>query len=146
MITPNPSDDLLFKTLFILWYIWKARNDNIINRRNWTSHQIHQAAKAHMHTHLEALHDKAAPALILQPRDDVNLAALPTNNSGMPNSIAGTSRGQAHREATASVHFDRFLIPFRTTLQGYRCYIDASTQPDNANPITCRAGLGIFYG
>ena len=58
MTTPNPSDDILSKTLFALWYIWKARNDNRFNKRTWTSSQIHQAAKAHMHTHLEALQKK----------------------------------------------------------------------------------------
>jgi len=58
MTTPNPSDDILSKTLFTLWYIWKARNDNRFNRRTWTSTQIHQRAKAHMHTYLEALQKK----------------------------------------------------------------------------------------
>ena len=122
----------------------KARNDNRFNRRTWTSLQIHQAAKAHMHTHLEALQEKETPAVIHLTGDDVNLTALSTNNSGMSNSTTGTRRGEAHREATIDVHSDRFLIPSPTTLQGCRCYIDASTQPDNINSIPCRAGLGIF--
>jgi hypothetical protein len=42
LLTTNPSDDLLCKFLFILWYIWKARNDNRFQRRTWTSWQVHQ--------------------------------------------------------------------------------------------------------
>lgn len=33
LMTNNPTEDLLCKVLFILWYIWKARNDNRFQRR-----------------------------------------------------------------------------------------------------------------
>ena len=110
MTTPNPSDDILSKTLFTLWYIWKARNDNRFNRRTWTSTQIHQRAKAHMHTYLEALQEKETPAVIRQPRNDDNLSAPSTYNSGTSNSNAGSSRGEALGEATSDVQSDRLLI------------------------------------
>ena len=58
LITPNPTDETLYKSLFLLWYIWKARNDNRFQRRTWTSSQIHQAANAHMNTHLAALNEQ----------------------------------------------------------------------------------------
>jgi hypothetical protein len=57
LITNNPSESLLCKTLFTLWYIWKARNDNRFQRKTWTSFQVHQAANAHMQTHLSVIQE-----------------------------------------------------------------------------------------
>lgn len=37
LLSTNPTDDLLCKSIFILRYIWKARNDNRFQRKNWTS-------------------------------------------------------------------------------------------------------------
>lgn len=33
LITNNPAEDLLLRTMFILWYIWKARNDHRFQRK-----------------------------------------------------------------------------------------------------------------
>jgi ribonuclease HI len=57
LITNNPSDATLCKTLFTLWYIWKARNDNRFQRKTWTSLQVHQSASAHMQSHLDAIYE-----------------------------------------------------------------------------------------
>jgi len=119
MLTPNPCDDLLFKTLFVLWYIRKAHNDNRFNRRTWTSLQIHHAAKAHMRTHLEALHENEAPTVIHQSGDDVNQTTLFTNISGMSNFAVGTSRGEALREATFA---DSFPYHFTRIPMLHRCF------------------------
>jgi len=51
----NLTDEILCKNFFLLWYIWKARNDKRFQRRTWTSHQIQQAANAHINSHLDAL-------------------------------------------------------------------------------------------
>lgn len=51
-----------------------------------------------------------------------------------------TSQENIYCTATA----DRFLVPFPTLLQGTRCYVDASTQPDLAISTPRDAGLGIF--
>lgn len=60
LITPNTTDDLLCKTFFILWYIWKARNDNrLFKRKTWRPWQVHDAVSANMTTHLVALRDQA---------------------------------------------------------------------------------------
>jgi hypothetical protein len=37
LITANPSEERLCHFLFTLWYIWRARNDNRFQRKNWTS-------------------------------------------------------------------------------------------------------------
>ena len=57
LISPTPSDDTLCNTLFTLWYLWKARNDNRFQRKTWTSFQVRKAAQAHMHNYAQAFHD-----------------------------------------------------------------------------------------
>jgi hypothetical protein len=54
LLTPDPTEATLSKNLFLMWYIWKARNDKRFQRKNWTSFQVHKAAKAHLETHLTA--------------------------------------------------------------------------------------------
>ena len=55
LIIPNNADDeILTRTILLLWYIWKARNDNRFNRKTWTAWSVHQAAKSHAYVHLQA--------------------------------------------------------------------------------------------
>lgn len=172
LITPNPSDDSLCKFLFILWYIWKARNDNRFQRRTWTAFQVHQAAKAHMHTHLSALRDNGDNSqdhstTTLNPattpghiHDDTATTAA---SQGLPSfagnqgpqqqeaaapstniSLAGINQVSLQGNILSTAAMDRFLVPFPTLLQGTRCYTDASTQPDLAASVPREAGIGIF--
>jgi hypothetical protein len=43
----NLTDEKLSEVLFILWYIWKARNDNRFHRKIWTPFQVLMAAATH---------------------------------------------------------------------------------------------------
>jgi hypothetical protein len=54
IFTTNPTEVSLTKTLFLLWYIWKARNDKRFQRKSWTSFQVHNAAATHFQTNLSA--------------------------------------------------------------------------------------------
>jgi hypothetical protein len=36
----NLTDEKLSEVLFLLWYIWKARNDNRFHRKIWTPFQM----------------------------------------------------------------------------------------------------------
>lgn len=55
LITPSSTDDLLCNTIFTMWYIWKARNDNRFQRKTWNPWQVHHAVAAHLNTHKQAL-------------------------------------------------------------------------------------------
>jgi ABC-type nickel/cobalt efflux system permease component RcnA len=55
LITTTATEDALSQFLFIVWYIWKARNDVRFQRKNWTSFQVLRVAQAHKQTHISAL-------------------------------------------------------------------------------------------
>jgi hypothetical protein len=148
LISPNPTDEILCKTLFIMWYIWKARNDNRFQRKTWTSSQVHHAANAHMNTHFSALREQKENKSVQQPTP-----AMPRNivTSGINSSNAGTQRIQQQhadhsRQGTDDTTIDdqgimdshaginqatlqenkqsitmtnRFLVPSPTLLEGY---------------------------
>jgi hypothetical protein len=67
LITPNSSDELLCKTFFTMWYIWKARNDNRFQRKTWHPWQVHHAVVAHLNTHMTALWEVTEGTEIQQP-------------------------------------------------------------------------------
>jgi len=52
LINDNTPDTILCKTVYILWYIWKARNDYHFNRKEWSPSQVHKAVEGYM-AHLE---------------------------------------------------------------------------------------------
>jgi hypothetical protein len=58
ILPPNSTDQNMTKTLLLLWYIWKARNDQCFQRKVWTSMQVHHAAQAHFNTNLTAWSDQ----------------------------------------------------------------------------------------
>jgi len=54
LIIPNNADDeMLTHIILLLWYIWKARNDNRFNDKTWTAWSVHQAVKSHAYVHLQ---------------------------------------------------------------------------------------------
>ena len=54
LIIPNNADnEMITQTTLLLWYIWKARNDNRFNDKSWTAWSVHQAAKSHAYVHLQ---------------------------------------------------------------------------------------------
>jgi ribonuclease HI len=110
--------------LFLLWYIWKARNDNRFQRKTWTTNQIKLAAAAHINAHLDALQNPVSP-----PLQDISLY---TNNT-----FAGTE--QRSFQTT-----EPLLVSFPSSFAGTRCYTDAATLPDNNTSGTRQAGLGVF--
>lgn len=81
LITPSPTDEILCKTIFTLWYIWKARNDNRFQRKTWNPWQVHHAVAAHLNTHKLALLQVTECGRTDPP--------LTTNSSGMTNTNAG---------------------------------------------------------
>jgi hypothetical protein len=48
----------MIKTLLLLWYIWKARNDQHFQRKVWTFMEVHHAAQAHFNTNSNAWGDQ----------------------------------------------------------------------------------------
>jgi hypothetical protein len=109
-----------------------------------------------MHTHLEALKEQVVTTAPYQPRDDattiqhaqqasssdptlpqpVQTAATlsPPAAQGMNDLSADLNQAGIHTVGVSPVVIDRFLISHPTNLQGTRCYIDASTHPDQLNP------------
>jgi len=55
LLQHDTTKKALCNNMFLLWYIWKARNDKRFQRRTWTANQVQQATTAHMHAHLDAL-------------------------------------------------------------------------------------------
>jgi hypothetical protein len=45
LFSPYPTEQTLTKTLLLLWYIWKVRNDQRFQRKIWTSLQVHRATE-----------------------------------------------------------------------------------------------------
>lgn len=60
LISDAISDNLICKILTTLWYIWKARNDKLFHQKTWTPIQVHNAAAAHLNTHIQAILPQAA--------------------------------------------------------------------------------------
>jgi hypothetical protein len=61
LLTTHPTKATLTKNLFLLWYIWKARNDSRFQRKNWTSFQVHNAAATHFQANLSAWEEHKQP-------------------------------------------------------------------------------------
>lgn len=115
LIPQHATEDTLVRTLFTLWYIWKARNNLHFNRKQWTPSQVHQAAQSHINNHY--------------------LAALPT----APGATSCTpARLQPQHQHATNIRIsynpqqvNNYTIDTLACLQGTRCYIDASTEADN---------------
>jgi hypothetical protein len=58
ILPPNSTDQTMTKTLLLLWYIWKERNDQRFQRKVWTSVRVHHAATTHFNTNLTAWGDQ----------------------------------------------------------------------------------------
>jgi len=109
--------------MFLLWYIWKAHNNNKFQRKTWTANQIQLAAATHINAHLDALQNP-----ILPPLEDLS------------HYTKNISAGTGQRFSAT----DPFLVSFPSSIAGTRCYTDAATLPDNNTFVTKQADLGVF--
>jgi ribonuclease HI len=66
------------------------------------------------------------------------------DDQGIMDSHAGINQATLQENRQSITMTNRFLVPSPTLLQGYRCYTDASTQPDLAFSNPRDAGIGIF--
>jgi hypothetical protein len=107
----NLTDEKLSEVLFILWYIWKARNDNRFHRKIWTPFQVLMAAATHRTNYLEAT---------MQTGDNIE------------NQL---SLQQTHLSTSSPLHCrNESDNPNIANTPHFLCYTDASTIPDNTNP------------
>jgi hypothetical protein len=65
-------------------------------------------------------------------------------NQGINSPHAGATNFSAQEVGTSTSLTDPLLVPFPSSLQGPRCYTDASTQPDQSIAVPRDAGIGIF--
>jgi ribonuclease HI len=54
LLPSNATHQTLTQILLLLWYIWKARNDQHFQRKVWTFMQVHYAAQAHFASNSQA--------------------------------------------------------------------------------------------
>jgi hypothetical protein len=141
----------MVKILYILWYIWKARNDKKFNNKNWTIWKIHHAANADCQVTRSVLQDVIHSSITEQTSHLTH-----QNEVHLP----GCTNMQEHRRT----NIEEDHIPFRTyqhfcrdmpqlplyrictpaMLQGLNIYTDASIPPDQTIMVNHNAGLGVF--
>lgn len=101
-----------------MWYIWKARNYNIFQRKTLTDFQVQKAAAAHKQTFLSAWQEQCQP----EPHHGFCLS-----NSAQP----------------PTVH--RYLVDLSFAFSGIRCHLDASILPDLPDNTSRPACLAFSY-
>ena len=121
LINDNTPDTILCKTLYILWYIWKARNDYCFNRKEWSPIQVHKVVESYM-AHLE----------LNSPQTSVSFSQPIGMQSPVLQVTNSTSGG------------NQYFCSNLVFLQGSRCYVDVSIALDNHNINTNVARLGMF--
>jgi hypothetical protein len=129
LITSTPTEQILCQTLFLMWYIWKARNDNRFQRRTWTPFQVHKATAAHMQTHLSAWEEHHKCPAAHHHNYSSFAHQPPTFNSTIPD-------------------HDNINHPFyqmHCPSSGVICYTDASISPDVYSPRLRQVGTGIKF-
>jgi ribonuclease HI len=151
IITSHTSDDEIVKTLYILWYLWKARNDKRFSNKNWTYWQVHNAANADYQTFVTVLQDETQKNNIV-PRAYHNAGntQVPTQPENLEANInlAAAILNNNNSSVTLTIEQPQpplYRISMPNLLQGLKIYTDASIAPDT-NPATNRiAGLGVFF-
>jgi hypothetical protein len=150
-----------------MWYLWKARNNTRFQRKIWNPWQVHHAVEAHINTHRAALQNQHTdndsthqeshtPLQGMHPLPTGHTTASHTANEQLQQTRDTTSAGmQIYNTGTdaPSLHLtqtagdpseNRYLVRFLDSLQGVRCYTDASTSPDLPSSNPRIAGIGLF--
>jgi hypothetical protein len=103
-----------------MWYLWKARNDHRFRRKTWNPWQVHHTVAAHIAAY-HRVHEERI------------------NNTPMQAAAA------LQVTCTHSQQVDRYTIQVPALLPGVRCYVDASTAPDQPSLPPRKASLGILF-
>jgi hypothetical protein len=141
----------MVKILYILWYIWKARNDKKFNNKNWTIWKIHHAANADCQVTRSVLQDVIHSSITEQTshlthQNEVHLPGCTNMQEHRRNNIE-----EDHIPFRTYQHFCRdmpqlplYRICTPAMLQGLNIYTDASIPPDQTIMVNHNAGLGVF--
>lgn len=118
VLFPNdPPEYLLCSNLFLLWYIWRARNDNRFQRKSWSPLQVFRTANAHLQEYINT-HQ--------QQQDDPQQQGSRLQHQGaLPPDVL---RQQPQNPTTL-----------------LSCYTDAALQPDSESLEYKTAGIGIYF-
>jgi hypothetical protein len=135
LISDSTPDNIFSKILFTLWYIWKARKDKLFHQKTWIPMQVHNAVAAHINTHTQAI----LPLSSITSTGDTAAWSMPAQQGDPTHAQSGMTISLHQVQMT-----NRYRIATPTLLQGSRCYVDASTVPDQLNSQPRMAGLGIF--
>jgi len=98
-----------------LWFIWKARNDFRFRKRQWSILQVHLAVQAHIHSSTTTLLSEQSQS-----------CTKPQSPKKVPKSFQKPSSCRSGGD-----------------IDGFRCYTDASIDPDVSIDNPKSAGLGI---
>lgn len=119
--------------------------------KNWSPVQIHHAATAHQHTHLTAIQEVTQSDCAHQ---QPHAGRLVDNNQPQHRQQQGTPMSNHNSlwsqgndiilAGNCTQLMDRFAIQLPVLIPGIRCFVDASTSPDQPNQHARRAGIGIF--
>lgn len=148
-----------------MWYIWKARNDYHFHRKQWTPTQVHHTVTAHMSSYTAVFIPQLAiqganaqqPSLGMDTTT-TQLALNQLNRRAQANQQPATNMAALLAATTSGLHISNAgseeqvpsAIPYShqvavpALIYGCRCYVDASTTPDQPNQQPTLAGLGIF--
>ncbi|CAN6347272.1 unnamed protein product, partial [Urochloa humidicola] len=109
-----------------LWYLWKARNDQRFNKKDWKISNVLFAVKADIHaTHIINQDTHSYPPATPQL---ISTGAPHTNRTAIP-----------HTNITMSAHHNTNALFTGTT-----CFVDAAITPDAQVSNPRQAGLGIL--
>lgn len=159
LISNSIPDALFHKILFTLWYIWKARNDRHFRGHTWTPGQVNNAVAGHIKSNAQAKLLQATPSASTHTDADTMLQYHTYLSQGTLHYLAGPSTASHQSQqiaanttsspthlglqgmvpATQQTHMrNGYVIANPTLLHGTRCYVDASTEPDQLNSTPAR--------
>jgi hypothetical protein len=112
IITPQTSDDHMLQTLYILWYLWKARNDKRFHNKKWIVGQVHHFANVDLHITQTVLQDDTYAHI------DEQATQLSPHKGGAPSMVHSSILQETNDDGTL-----RIISVFNLNLlfSGFQC-------------------------